>query len=244
MTRILNSAVILALIISPVLRAQTTTGTGQETEATTDAATSVKTFDELSTGNQKIARALMDAQLLPHETSVQIWTLDQIAAIGSEKGWGQTFLEMQSEGLINARNLGQVVSSYQTNINKGVTASDQNPILTETSAAEEHTHNHGKENIPGTVTAGGIPGSADATGTAEANDDTFGHEPDLPASVGHGITTAAGTGASISFNHTLDEGGNGGNHFDSGINAGMGASREINAGVAEGTQGNAFGRGK
>lgn len=78
-------------------------------------------FNKLSTGNRKIARALLEAQVLPtQDHPTDIWTLDRIAAARKVSGWGNVFAQMQSEGLITARNLGQVVSQYQNNTHLSV----------------------------------------------------------------------------------------------------------------------------
>jgi len=110
-------------------------GTTNGTTSTTDGR-----FANLSPGNQKIARSLFEAQVAPAEpppggttndgtatggtmvsattdgtataTTGSAWTLDQIAAAKqSGQGWGNVFREMKAQGLIEAKNLGQVVSS-------------------------------------------------------------------------------------------------------------------------------------
>ncbi|MDH3280929.1 MAG: hypothetical protein OEQ18_07345 [Gammaproteobacteria bacterium] len=85
-------------------------------------------FAELSPGNQKIARALFDAQPvtagiggdqtmpLSESGSTENWTLDQIAEAKQHTGWGKLFKEMQEAGAIpeDVKNLGQLVSGkYQ-----------------------------------------------------------------------------------------------------------------------------------
>ncbi len=72
-------------------------------------------FSALSPGNQRIARALFDAQTTGASTGTSSTatplTLDQIAAKkqGGE-GWGRIFQDMKAQGLVQAKNLGQVVS--------------------------------------------------------------------------------------------------------------------------------------
>ena len=71
---------------------------------TTDPETPV--FDELSTGNQKIAQSMFDAQ-----DGDSNWTLEEISMAKQDgEGWGQVFQRMKEEGLFAEKNLGQVVS--------------------------------------------------------------------------------------------------------------------------------------
>lgn len=75
-------------------------------------------YQRLSSGNQKIARALFDAQaavIVPASPAAsKALTLDEIAA--QKQGgttWGQVFMAMKSRGLLRERDLGQVVSRYE-----------------------------------------------------------------------------------------------------------------------------------
>ncbi len=63
-------------------------------------------YQKLSPGNQKIAKALYDAQ------QSKTYSLDQIAAMKEHKGWGEIFKEMKASGQIpsNVKNLGELVS--------------------------------------------------------------------------------------------------------------------------------------
>lgn len=90
-----------------------------------DPVQSAGSFDRLSTGNQKIARSLFEAQTIDPNAPAPL-NLDQIAALKTGApatavspgttgtGWGNAFKQMQSQGLIDARNLGQVVSGHYT----------------------------------------------------------------------------------------------------------------------------------
>jgi hypothetical protein len=78
-------------------------------------------YERLSAGNQKIARALFDAQAAvptPASASASIGsktlTLDEIAA-QKQNGvaWGQVFSAMKSRGLLREKDLGQVVTRYE-----------------------------------------------------------------------------------------------------------------------------------
>ncbi len=64
-------------------------------------------YASLSLGNQKIARALFEAQ------TTKLLTLDEIAAKKqSGQRWGKVFKDMKAQGLVQDKNLGQVVSRY------------------------------------------------------------------------------------------------------------------------------------
>lgn len=77
-------------------------------------------YASLSPGNQQIARALFEAQ------TTRLLTLDQIAARKQSGGggWGKVFDHMKARGLVQEKNLGQVVSRYrQARKGETVTAS-------------------------------------------------------------------------------------------------------------------------
>jgi hypothetical protein len=102
--------VALGLATGPVAHAQKPPST---TPTTTGA------FDKLSTGNQKVASALFQAQ--NGSTSTPL-TLDEIAAKKqSGNGWGEVFKSMQAQGLVQEKNLGQVVSKYNHSTKGAVT---------------------------------------------------------------------------------------------------------------------------
>jgi len=70
-------------------------------------------FDRLVPGDQKLARALHDAQrrdLMPGSRL----TLDQIAMKKGSEGWGNVFKDMKSQGLVTAKTLGHVVNRSAT----------------------------------------------------------------------------------------------------------------------------------
>jgi len=72
-------------------------------------------FDKLSPGNQTVASALFQAQNTETTTPVTPLTLDQIAAKKqSGQGWGQVFKDMKAQGLVQEKNLGQVVGVVTT----------------------------------------------------------------------------------------------------------------------------------
>lgn len=101
--------------------APTTPTAGADTNTST--ANNEGAFTALSPGGQKITRALFDAQKTPpSDTSTgaagesgtsgtSVRSLDDIAAAkASGQGWGQVFKEMKADGLIEEKNLGQVIS--------------------------------------------------------------------------------------------------------------------------------------
>jgi hypothetical protein len=93
--------------------------------ATADAQTPVTgAYQQLSAPNQKIARALFEAQVHPTTTtttsaartmtsSLKPLTLDQIASIRQNgTGWTDVFKQMHTQGLVTDKSLSQVVSRY------------------------------------------------------------------------------------------------------------------------------------
>ena len=72
--------------------------------------------------------------------STHPWSLDRIAAAPRHEGWGQVFHQMRAEGLVHARNLGQVVRA------------EHHPEL----AAHHHHVEHHSAGV--TTAAGGMAG--------------------------------------------------------------------------------------
>jgi hypothetical protein len=74
-------------------------------------------YERLSSGNQRIARALFDAQAavrMPTPAgALKALTLDEIAA-QKQTGttWGQVFGAMKSKGLLREKHLGQIVNRH------------------------------------------------------------------------------------------------------------------------------------
>jgi hypothetical protein len=93
-------------------------------------------YERLSPGNQKVARALFDAQLaapIPGPTAgAKTLTLDEIAA--QKQGgtaWGQVFHSMKTRGLLHESNLGQVVTRYEHQGSGSASAANQKGKLAE-----------------------------------------------------------------------------------------------------------------
>jgi len=91
----------------------TSTGTGMQTGTATGTQTTTTStggFKNLSPGGQRIAQSLYNSQ--NPRTGTTKLTLDQIATMKGREGWGRVFKEMKSDGLVQAKNLGQVVSGH------------------------------------------------------------------------------------------------------------------------------------
>ena len=78
------------------------------------------TFTSLSPGEQRIARALYEAQKAVGESrassglgAVRVRSLDEVAGMErSVAGWNQVFKQLKSEGLIAEQTLGHVVARW------------------------------------------------------------------------------------------------------------------------------------
>jgi len=115
--------------------------TGSVAHAQKPASTTTGAFDKLSTGNQKVASALFQAQ--SGSTSTPL-TLDEIAAKKqSGKGWGEVFKSMQAQGLVQEKNLGQVVSKYNHSAKGVVTTASGRVVSDQTSNATNATESNG-----------------------------------------------------------------------------------------------------
>ena len=97
--------------------------TGAQTSALVNGA-----YERMSAANQKIARALFDAQAAavapaPASSSAKALTLDEIAAQKqSGTAWGQVFGAMKARGLLLEKSLGQVVNRYEHQNSSAATA--------------------------------------------------------------------------------------------------------------------------
>jgi hypothetical protein len=99
-------------VTNPVTGTATPPPAGTVTNPVTGTATNDRDFRQLSPGNQKIAQALFAAEH-PVAGGATKLTLDQIAELKESAGWGKVFQQMKADGLIQARNLGRVVSAYE-----------------------------------------------------------------------------------------------------------------------------------
>lgn len=180
-------------------------------------------FDQLATGEQKIARSLFESQTATASGPAPM-SLDQIAAArgGGESGWGNVFKQMQSDGLIDARNLGQVVSGhYRPSVPEGSGAVDGFAATGGTSAVAgaASSRTAGKEKVVVT-TASGRTISTDSNVRGTAGKSAVAKEGMTTASSGRGGYGSSGV-------QTASGGGNGGG---AAVNSGKGG-QSANAGI-------------
>jgi hypothetical protein len=188
--RVLVTAVGIALLLANPGWAQSTT---------TSTTTTTGSFERLSTGNQKIANALFSAQNVKG-TSLTPLTKNQIADLKGTEGWGRVFKEMKADGLIQAKNLGQVVSKYQHTLHASTTSTTSRGASTTTATTRS---GRSTTRTGSSVSSAGI---TDGRGVATGSQ----------AGGGSVATTAAG-----SFGH----GGMGGGGFGGGHGGGGGHGR-------------------
>jgi hypothetical protein len=105
------SAMVLALA-APAWAQYAGGAAGTETTAPAPAATAKpSSFEALSAGDRKIGRALFLAQH-PTASGPPPLSLNQIADLKAHGNWAKVFTQMQSRGLLQAKNLGQIVNGY------------------------------------------------------------------------------------------------------------------------------------
>jgi hypothetical protein len=123
----------LALALATPARAQYDGGAAA-TETTAPVPTPPKpsSFEALSAGDRKIGRALFLAQH-PTASGPAPLSLNQIADLKAHGSWAKVFAQMQSRGLLQAKNLGQIVNGYQrSDIRRPparTSSSDRSPTL-------------------------------------------------------------------------------------------------------------------
>ena len=118
-TKILLIGTGAILIMTSSIWAQSPSGV-MATSPGASSATATGAFQNLSPGDQKIANALFAAQ--PRTTTGPArLSRDQIATLKGSEGWGQVFDQMKSEGLLQAKNLGQVISRSEHQIHASPT---------------------------------------------------------------------------------------------------------------------------
>lgn len=160
-------------------------------------------FDRLSQGNQKIAQALFEAQkmCLPSGANSCL-TRDEIATmkLHGKQGWGEVFKQMKSQGLVEERNLGQVVSRF----NHHRTSSGSPGTLITTGSGRTHA-----------VGGNGKPERSVSAGKGWSDHDSEGSGSSAAAASGNGHGNAYGReGAGL-----------GGGHGRSGGSSGPGGGR-------------------
>lgn len=193
----LAALLVIAGVVPVTASAQTTTTTATTTTNSTTT-TTTSSFDALSPGNQKIARALFEAQQ-PTATGGAPLDLNEIADLKGKTGWGNVFKEMKSEGLIGAKNLGQVVSSHEYDLSHSATlgAGNSGGTLTVTTA--------------GGQTAATGPGHSNGAESAEHGSTNAGHHGNETVSNASGASFASAAAVSSASNG-FHAGGNSGAH--------------------------------
>ena len=102
-----------------------------EVKRPTEAAAPSRALDGLSPGNRLIAQALFNAQKSSAVSGSQPWSLERIAMARAEgRNWGEVFLILKHDGLVEAQSLGQVVTWYQYhNMSPNKAAPDSSPSM-------------------------------------------------------------------------------------------------------------------
>jgi hypothetical protein len=141
----------LCLAITTALLVATASWAQQSTPSPNGAGS----FQNLAPGEQKIGRALFLAQQ-PTATGPAPLSLNQIAALKEHDGWGNVFKQMQAQGLIHSKNLGQVVSGYEHHLHAGRAERGGTMVVTKGT---------GRTSVAGSVHDGG---AADRRGASDA----------------------------------------------------------------------------
>jgi hypothetical protein len=139
------------------------------------------TYQKLSPGHQKVARALFEAQTVPMTTTTtkagskpavassstaaaaggpapKALTLDQIAAMKQQgSGWEHVFRQMRAQGLLTEKNIGQVMTRY----NQSRPATSASIVTT------------------GTARGGAALAGADDNGSARGSTESYGRSGNL-----------------------------------------------------------------
>jgi hypothetical protein len=139
MTRIALLSGALLLPLATIAAAQTTTSPSKKTPTAITLNPSPGGYARLTPGNQRVVDALYKAQKTSAAGSMGTatgYTRDQIAAMKqSGLGWGQVFQRLKAQGLVKEKNLGQVMSQYNTAESGGAntaivtTASGKSPLV-------------------------------------------------------------------------------------------------------------------
>ena len=174
----------LALVVTAVAAQTATTQPAPSTSTSNQGA-----FDELSPGNQKIARALYEGQPSGSTTTTtKTLSLDDIAAMKqSGKGWGVVFKDMKAQGSLppDVKNLGQLVSGkYQPQSTSGSTT------ITSGSGKSQTTGKPGKGHFDDSA-SGGTQGSS---GVSSGSGKGYGHGSSSGPSAGAGRGGNSGHG--------------------------------------------------
>lgn len=201
---ILTTVGIVLLLANP--------GWAQSTTTMPSTTTPTGNFNSLSPGNQKIANALFSAQSTTG-TKTPL-TQDQIAGRKGTEGWGQVSKTMKADGLVQSKNLGQVVSSYQHSLHASTASAASRSARTTTTAGTTagattrsgRSTMHASARTGGGVSSAGISHGRGFADGSQALGGGFGHG-------GMGGGFSGGTGGAGGFSHGGGGGfGGGGGH--------------------------------
>ncbi len=171
------------------------------------AAQAQSSFDSLSPGNQMIAEALFNAQAQTPSGPAAL-DLNQIADLKSTTGWGRVFQQMKKDGLIDAKNLGQVVSDHQHTLHAAALGAGNSGGTLAATTGAGHAAEGGHANDVDTSARG-------ATG--------FEHHEDATSITTAGGTSVASAGAVNAGGHGFGTSGSGsGGHVGGGVGGGHG----------------------
>ena len=184
-------------VVAGAAVAQTATQPGTTSSISTPTSTTTGAFEQLSPGNQKIARALFEAQQTETTTTgttgtgtatggtaTKPLTLDEIAAKKqSGTGWGEVFKQMKTQGLVQDKNLGQAVSRYNHQHKSG------GVVTTASGKTFSKSHHSGKESDGDHDKSGAVSGDHDKSGVVSGSGHGYGN------GSGHGRSAGSGPGA-------------------------------------------------
>ena len=160
MVRWLVAGFIAFVALASVWEAAVFAQTTAQTSSTSQTSSTTGAFDSLSPGNQKIARALYEAQTTgsggtttANGTTTAPLTLDEIAAKKQGgQGWGNVFKDMKAQGLVQDKNLGQAVSRYQRSTHGGTSTTQSATYTASGRQLNTGSRGHGAKSLDdGTV---------------------------------------------------------------------------------------------
>ncbi len=111
--RTVLTAMALGLLLTGAAGAQTISSSAPRPVAVT---TAPAAFPTLAAGDQRIARALFEAQsplAMPDDAEATPLTLNEIAALHAGKSWDGVLKEMRAKHLISAASLRDVILRYE-----------------------------------------------------------------------------------------------------------------------------------
>ena len=149
-------------------------------------------FEQLSPGNQKIARAIFESQQFSptSPTAPKPLSLDQIAGLKqSGRGWGVVYKDLQAKGLVTDKNLGQAVSRFNHE------HKSPGPTSVEITTASGKTVSVGGAGRPGSVGSSRRNVSSDDNGPGNITASARSGQGNAPGGSGDGATSGRSGGA-------------------------------------------------